>query len=703
MEGSFSDSIGGSSSAHISLDMEEDTSPLVPSSINTPNPGPAPSLPPKLKRVKKATNQSHVWDHFTKIEPVDPIAPKAQCNYCFKIYGCHYKNGTSSMSHHLGYSCLESPIRRDKNLEKDKSPSHIGVRMDGRGSSPQMLGQYDREKLKEMISNLFIQCELPFKVIEHPAFVKLLGYLEPRHNLPSRTTFQKECIGLYKEEKQKLKALLSNQRVCLTTDIWTSVQNKNYICVTCHYVDQNWVLHKKIIMFFKIPNHRGETIAWMLESCLMDCEINRLCTITVDNATSNDVAIDHVRRSIRDKEFTILEGEFIHVRCAAHILNLIVCDGLKIIYDAINNIREAVRFVRSSPARLDMFRACAKELNIVCGKIVCLDVPTRWNSIYLMLSIAEKYEKAFVLMRMRESQLAVPPFEDWQRARVFIKFLKVFYYATLKISGSSYVTSNMLFQQISTIEHNLNKMGQSEDDLLRKMTSNMKLKFDKYWGNMNKMNMIVYVAFVLDPRYKITALSYWLKKCKGDECGDRIEANVRLLMNRLIEQYHKFYGLDSGRSNMAQVSSSSSIIGDDLEYEDFDTSLDQYLEGQNNSVFSSDLERYLSDVIEPKVLEFDILDWWKRNSFRYPILAEIARDILVIPISTVASESAFSTGGHVIDPYRSSLAPETVQALICTQNWLSCEPLSSWEVEEHVEDVAIEGKCFYLLILIFYC
>ncbi|XP_042958090.1 PHD finger protein At1g33420-like [Carya illinoinensis] len=46
---------------------------------------------------------------------------------------------------------------------------------------------------------------------------------------------------------------------------------------------------------------------------------------------------------------------------------------------------------------------------------------------------------------------------------------------------------------------------------------------------------------------------------------------------------------------MAQFSSSSSIIGDDLEYEDFDTSLDQYLEGQNNSVFSSELES--NDVV----------------------------------------------------------------------------------------------------------
>ena len=61
-------------------------------------------------------------------------------------------------------------------------------------------------------------------------------------------------------------------------------------------------------------------------------------------------------------------------------------------------------------------------------------------------------------MGVKESQLLAPPFEDWQMARIFIKFLKVFYDATLKISGSLYVTSNMLFQQICTIEHTLNKM-----------------------------------------------------------------------------------------------------------------------------------------------------------------------------------------------------------------------------------------------------
>lgn len=58
------------------------------------------------------------------------------------------------------------------------------------------------------------------------------------------------------------------------------------------------------------------------------------------------------------------------------------------------------------------------------------------------------------------------------------------------------------------------------------------------------------------------------------------------------------------------------------------------------------------------------------NGSRYPILEKIARDVLDVLVSTVASESAFSTGRHIIDEYRSSLTPAMVMALICTENWL---------------------------------
>jgi hypothetical protein len=44
--------------------------------------------------------------------------------------------------------------------------------------------------------------------------------------------------------------------------------------------------------------------------------------------------------------------------------------------------------------------------------------------------------------------------------------------------------------------------------------------------------------------------------------------------------------------------------------------------------------------------------------------------MFLLPVSTVASESAFSTGGRILDSFRSCLSPEMAEALICTQNWL---------------------------------
>jgi hypothetical protein len=53
--------------------------------------------------------------------------------------------------------------------------------------------------------------------------------------------------------------------------------------------------------------------------------------------------------------------------------------------------------------------------------------------------------------------------------------------------------------------------------------------------------------------------------------------------------------------------------------------------------------------------------------------------VLAIPVTTIASESAFSTGGRVLDPFKNSLALKTVEALVCTQNWLRSSPVSLHE------------------------
>ncbi|KAK4397206.1 putative AC transposase [Sesamum angolense] len=92
--------------------------------------------------------------------------------------------------------------------------------------------------------------------------------------------------------------------------------------------------------------------------------------------------------------------------------------------------------------------------------------------------------------------------------------------------------------------------------------------------------------------------------------------------------------------------------------------------GGRSDVVKSELDKYLGEDLEVFQKEFDILNWWKVNSHRFPILSKIARDILAVPVSTIASESAFSTGGRVLDTFRSSLSSKIVQALIGAQDWL---------------------------------
>lgn len=134
---------------------------------------------------------------------------------------------------------------------------------------------------------------------------------------------------------------------------------------------------KKILKFNQIPNHRGETIGRMIENALTQWGIDSVFTITINNASANDVGVEYMRKMMKNKSHTILGGEFLHMRYAVHILNLVVHEGLKDLGDCVTNIRNAVRYVRSLPERMSKFKDCVERERIKCKNIVYLDVPTR--------------------------------------------------------------------------------------------------------------------------------------------------------------------------------------------------------------------------------------------------------------------------------------------------------------------------------------
>jgi len=232
------------------------------------------------------------------------------------------------------------------------------------------------------------------------------------------------------------------------------------MCLTAHWIDEGWNLNKRILNFCQVSNNKGETISQAIESCLLEWGINNILTVTVDNASSNNLTIKYLKRVISNWASNILSNDFMHVKCCAHIVNLIVCAGLKDIDDSVVNIRNAVRFVRSSPSRQLFFNQCAERLKIESKKSVCLDVATRWNSTYMMLDAADKFDVVFMRLeetdprylsyfevdsKGKQKNLGPLALEDWEKARSFVKFLKLFYTVTLKFSNSLYVASNSFF------------------------------------------------------------------------------------------------------------------------------------------------------------------------------------------------------------------------------------------------------------------
>ena len=284
--------------------------------------------------------------------------------------------------------------------------------------------------------------------------------------------------------------------------------------ITAHFIDSDWCLNRRIISFSVIEDHRGKTIGKKIVACLQDWGIERLFAITVDNASTNDVAVNYVTMQLlawRNDDAIVLAGQYMHVRCCAHILNLIVVSGLNELHASVAAIRNAVKYVRSSTTRLQAFKQCAQQVKCPNGTVV-LDCPTRWNSTYLMLMTALKFQAAFdrmaevdkpyeayFLEKENNAKRVGPPRpEDWESAERIVKFLKVFYDAALLFSASLSVTSNLYYDTIGLIESSLTVLEASKDPWVVAMAYNMRENFDKYWESSGKINKMLIIASILD-------------------------------------------------------------------------------------------------------------------------------------------------------------------------------------------------------------
>jgi len=416
--------------------------------------------------------------------------------------------------------------------------------------------------------------------------------------------------------------------------------------------------------FIYVPApHTSEVIGEELYESLVDWNLDeKISTITHDNCTTNNAAIPYLVRKI-GKSKLINEGKLVHMRCCAHILNLIVKDGLEHIKTAIENIRESVAYWTATPKRIEKFEEIAKFVKVSLDYKINLDCKTRWNSTFKMLSVAVPYKADFIrASRVDKQYTCLPSEEEWNFAADVVEQLRVFNDITLLFFGTEYVTANIYFIKICEIRKKIRQWSTCGSTKIEEMSVSMIAKFDKYWSDIQGL---MGIATLLDPRLKKLSLLMcfeWLTGTTGYICEDKAAEIIDLLTELMIE-YHVEEDCDNSESSAAAPT-------EDME---FLSSFSARVASTRPSAvrFKSELDRYLEDeLVSLETKGFKVLDWWKVAGVRYPTLRRIAKDIYAIPITTVASESAFSTSEKVLSEHHSRLTSKMIEALMCSQDWL---------------------------------
>lgn len=633
---------------------------------------------------KPRAKKSKVWDEMKEVSQADGTK-KVQCKWCLELFNKSASGTTTQYTRHLKNCLKRKLVVGQESRLKQQVLSVTEAPSDGVTSITNF--SYDHAKVRELASHMVLAHEYSFSMMEHEIFNKFMKAASPCYTKISRYTVKKDCISTFENEKRKLRAALKGvSRISITTDLWKSNQKIQYMVVTGHFVDVDWVLQKRVLNFCNVPPpHTGVIISDALSKCFIEWGIeNKISSITVDNASYNDVCVRRLKDDFLLRQKLSIGGKIFHVRCCAHILNLLVQDGLNQIGDVIDTVREGIKYLNNSESRLIEFSKIKKQLQLPSKKLI-LDCPTRWNGTYLMLAAALEFKDVFPRYADIDPGFHYVPSEyEWMKVEEVCQFLGIFHEITNMISGSEYPTANIFLVELYRLKELLNEKELDTSDHIRAMALSMAAKFDKYWG---ESNILISLAAILDPRYKMVLINHAFPVIYGETSAPMYIDAIKKILYDLYDEYVAAHmssqcqekeKLLLGKQKGKEISTDSRNVNGQVQ-----GIRKQVLTGKakfqmhvskidTSPPEKSDLDVYLDEnryTCDASV-NLDVLGWWKGERWRLRILSRMASDILSIPVTTVASESTFSAGGRVIDDRRASMSVETVQMLLCANDWV---------------------------------
>jgi len=253
----------------------------------------------KEKKGHKCRRTSAVWEHFDDIRGKEGEKLKAKCKLCGTVYLAPSTYGTENLKCHID-SCPRRNTRDVGQMLLSRSQGSLSVSN----------SKFCPKKFRELLVALVIKHDLPFRFVEYEGMREMIKYLHHDAPLISRNTLKTDLKNLHIREKQKVKFMLNGcpGRICLTSDLWTFLNTDRYMCLTTYFIDKNWVLTKRVLNFsFMPPPHNNISLCEKTYNMLEERGIEtKVFSITLDNASSNDICVGLLRNQLNIKKANYL-------------------------------------------------------------------------------------------------------------------------------------------------------------------------------------------------------------------------------------------------------------------------------------------------------------------------------------------------------------------------------------------------------------
>ncbi|KAK6266560.1 hypothetical protein QUC31_017397 [Theobroma cacao] len=601
---------------------------------------------PHTKRRKLV---SKVWEHFTKFE--ENALQWAECKYCNKKFTGSSKSGTTHLKNHLE----RCPIK------KIKFPTQISSDLTSPGAN-EGNSIFDPERTRLEFATTIIKNQCLLDVVEDECYKNFLRTLQPMFELQSRESILSDIDRIYKEEKKKLRQYFDQLGCNYSLAIRFGEDNlkKNvYCCLVAYFINDDWELKKNIIAFKLLDRvYDSQTVSGIIRSSLLEWNISKkICSITVNSLGLSDDIVEQIKENCLPAV-----GQASLPSGGCYNSCTLIEDGLHEIDDLLLKIRKLIEYVSEKPSERLKFQDAVNQLKLLGGKSRD-DCPLRLDSGFEMLDWALESREVFFQVEQSDDNFGIIlSKEEWDKALLMHSCLK----ESLSCFGGieQSLTANVYFPKLCGMYRKFLQLEKTNYPCMKLM----KMKFDNYWTTHH---LVFAIATVLDPRLKFKFVEVMYGEIYGRNSKMELNKFHKLLMDVYDNYANELDNQISPTAIFGDSSCSTTQSADDSILKSFwryasKKKLDDV------ASWKSELDCYLEEPLLVPLDNndefFDILDWWRSNTLKFPRLGRMARDILAIRVSTAPPHSSFST--LITNPKNSDLGPEIIEAFVCGQDWL---------------------------------